>query len=172
MIAVLDAPDWEHGLLRSDTYRDTDFVDNATVGLESADAIAVIESSFLETEQRRPRGLEAYGLEATAIASPFSPVADLATAGAIHSGGVAAGAAGWRRYGAEPFEQFRADIEEFVACGRVSTTSTTARCTTRLCRSEGRERSTKSRPKSGRVMAALTCGLRRQLLAHRYMSER
>ena len=118
VIAVLGAPDRVHGFLRCDAYGDPDFVDNATVVLEFADAIAVIESSFLETEQRRPRGLEVYGLEATAIASPFSPVADLAPAVAIHTGGVAAGADGWRRYGAEPFEPFRADIEEFVACIR------------------------------------------------------
>ena len=118
MIAILDAPDRMHGFLCCDAYRDTDFVDNATVVLEFADAIAVIESSFPETEQRRPRGLEVYGLEANALASPFSPVADLAPAVAIHSGGVAVGADGWRPYGDEPFEPFRADIEEFVACVR------------------------------------------------------
>ncbi|MBM4437163.1 MAG: Gfo/Idh/MocA family oxidoreductase, partial [Actinobacteria bacterium] len=118
VMAVLGTPKRVQPFLRTDGHLGSGYVDNTLVVLEYDRAIAAIDLSHLETEQRRPRRLEVYGAAAQAIASPFAPAGDLAGAVEVHTGGVVAGVEGWTRYGADPFEQFRGDLEEFVACVR------------------------------------------------------
>ncbi|MCY4111250.1 MAG: hypothetical protein OXF96_04835, partial [Chloroflexi bacterium] len=88
------------------------------VVLEYPKTLASIELSFLETENRRPRSFEVYGSEAQAIVTPFMIAGDRVPSAAIHTGGPGAGADGWHIHGADPFEPFRADIDEFAACIR------------------------------------------------------
>ncbi len=98
--------------------QEQDYDDLHVVVLEYAETLASIELSFLETENRRPRAFEVYGSEAQAIVTPFMLVGDKVPSAAIHTGGKTAGANGWHTYGADTFEPFRRDIEDFAACIR------------------------------------------------------
>ena len=117
-MAVLGVPTTVHPFLRTARFRESGYVDNATVVLEYPAAIATIEVSDLETEQRRPRSFEVYGSEAQAIVSPWSTVGDRSAAVAIHSGGVEAGEAGWHMHGTGVLMPFLPDITKFVGCIR------------------------------------------------------
>ena len=117
-MAVLGVPDHVHPFLRTERFRESGYVDNATVVLEYPSAIATIEVSHLETEQRRPRSFEVYGSDAQAIVSPWGTVGDRSAAVAIHTGGVEAGEAGWHVHGSGLHVPFLDDIKEFVGCIR------------------------------------------------------
>ncbi|MBM4437878.1 MAG: Gfo/Idh/MocA family oxidoreductase, partial [Actinobacteria bacterium] len=118
VMIVLGVPKKVHPFMRVDHHQGSGYPDNTVVVLEYDRAIASIEVNSIETEQRRPRSLEVYGSKAAAIVNPFAPAGELGAAVDVHTGGVAAGLDGWKRYSADPFDQFRWDIEEFAACIR------------------------------------------------------
>ena len=95
--------------------REIDYPDYVVVVLEYVQARATIEVSLVETEGSLPRSFEVFGTDGQAIASPFKPAATAAPTVAVHQGGSDA-LNGWRHYGFNPYESFRADIEEFIAC--------------------------------------------------------
>ena len=117
-MAVLGTPSKVHSFLRCDRFTESGYIDNATVVLEYPSAIATLEASHLETEQVRPRSFEVYGSEAQAIVSPWASIGDRSPAVAIHTGGLGAGADGWKVYGTGREAPFRDDIEHFAACIR------------------------------------------------------
>ncbi len=120
VMAVAGTPDAVHPFRRQvrPESQAQDYYDLNIVVLEYPETLASIELSFLETENRRPRSFEVYGSEAQAIVTPFMIVGDRVPSAAIHTGGHGAGGDGWHTYGADPFEPFRADIDEFAACIR------------------------------------------------------
>ncbi len=118
VMAVLGTPQRVHPFLRCDRFRDSGYVDNATVVLEYPRAAATLEVSHLETEQIRPRSFEVYGSAAQAVVSPWAAIGDRAPAVAVHLGGVGAGADGWRVYGSGRERPFADDVEAFAACIR------------------------------------------------------
>lgn len=120
VMAVAGTPDAVHPFQRQvrPESQAQDYYDLNIVVLEYPETLASIELSFLETENRRPRSFEVYGSEAQAIVTPFMIVGDRVPSAAIHTGGPGAGGDGWHTYGADPFEPFRADIDEFAACIR------------------------------------------------------
>ena len=120
VMAVAGTPDAVHPFRRQvrPESQAQDYFDLNIVVLEYPETLASIELSFLETENRRPRSFEVYGSEAQAIVTPFMIAGDRVPSAAIHTGGPGAGADGWHIHGADPFEPFRADIDEFAACIR------------------------------------------------------
>ncbi len=120
VVAVLGAPRAVHPHFLSvhPESREAGYADYVLAVLEYENARATIEVSLVETEGRLPRSLEVFGTDAQAIASPFMPAGAAGPAVAVHQGGAQAGPDGWRQYGPDPYEPFRADVEEFAACIR------------------------------------------------------
>jgi len=120
VMAVAGTPDAVHPFQRQvrPESQAQDYFDLNVVVLEYAEALASIELSFLETENKRPRSFEVYGSEAQAIVTPFMTAGGRVPAAAIHTGGPGTGPDGWHTYGSDPFDPFRADIEDFAACVR------------------------------------------------------